>query len=457
VRFNDIFSLKSVRTVDFWKIEGPTSDYEIRANGSLGAWADPSSECNTDNSCWEHFMFTYDSGVSPLGYGSVVNVVSGYDVSRTVRNARHGILPFYTYYLEALSSGGNIEHWKICNGVDQNGDCIEDLGAGQNNILRLGSVVWLKDPSSNSYIDVDSGTGRMVSSDYSAGATQNDYKYIICNKYGHCNNTESGEKSLDPEDCSNLIDDDQDGLIDCNDSDCFINPICNFCIDNDGDGYGNPGNSSCSSGSQTDCDDSDYDIHPVATEICDDGIDQDCSGADLPCGIITYYPDSDGDTHYTMIASTCTEGQPTCPPINSQSIVGVDCDDSDPDIHPGVAEICDNIDNNCSGTIDEGSLWSNKGQVCSVGVGACLSTGTYICNSANPADATVCSAAAGTPITEICGNGIDEDCNGADRVCSQITYYPDNDGDTYYSMIASTCTEGQTNCPSSGSSLVLGN
>lgn len=52
-------------------------------------------------------------------------------------------------------------------------------------------------------------------------------------------------------------------------------------VDNDGDGY---------SENQGDCNDSNPNIHPGATEICGDGIDQDCNGSDLAC-----YADSDGD------------------------------------------------------------------------------------------------------------------------------------------------------------------
>jgi hypothetical protein len=107
--------------------------------------------------------------------------------------------------------------------------------------------------------------------------------------------------------------------------------------DYDGDGY----NSTASGGS--DCDDFDDSINPGAMEYCDDGIDNDCDSAtdcdDSDCDSTQECPcaDKDGDSYYTP--SGCgTE---------------VDCNDNDDTIHPGATEVCDGIDNNCNGSIDE--------------------------------------------------------------------------------------------------------
>ena len=73
----------------------------------------------------------------------------------------------------------------------------------------------------------------------------------------------------------------------------------------------------------------------------------------------------------------------------------------------------------------------NYGGPCTVGVGACQRSGTYVCNNASSTSETPhCSATAGSPGTETC-NGVDDDCDGVVDDGVSTTYYRDFDTDTY--------------------------
>ncbi len=129
-----------------------------------------------------------------------------------------------------------------------------------------------------------------------------------------------------------------------------------YYLDNDGDGFGDPatviGGCSPPSGyilDGTDCDDTDPNINPNGTEICD-GIDNNCDGAiDEGFTSISYYADTDGDGF-----GDPTNSMMSCTPITGYVSDNTDCDDSNVNVNPGVAEICDGIDNNCDGNVDEG-------------------------------------------------------------------------------------------------------
>ena len=94
-------------------------------------------------------------------------------------------------------------------------------------------------------------------------------------KEGDCDDSDADICPGAIEICDDGIDNDCDEDIDCADDDCTDDPACQFCTDADSDGYFAEAN--CSGA--RDCNDSDGDINPGATEICDDGIDNDCDGA----------------------------------------------------------------------------------------------------------------------------------------------------------------------------------
>ena len=108
--------------------------------------------------------------------------------------------------------------------------------------------------------------------------------------------------------------------------------------DADGDGYL----------SDEDCDDSVATINPGEPEICD-GLDNDCDG-DIDEGVLrTFHLDEDGDGFGQ--AEVAAE---SCEAPEGMVQNGGDCDDDDQAIFPGALEICDEIDNDCDGDIDDG-------------------------------------------------------------------------------------------------------
>ncbi len=157
------------------------------------------------------------------------------------------------------------------------------------------------------------------------------------------------------------------------------------CPDDDGDGFGAV---SCG---QNDCDDTTTAVHPGADEVPYDGIDQDCSGVDLT--------DVDGDG------------------FDATEAGGNDCNDTDPTIYPGATEIpYDGLDQDCSGA----DLTDVDGD----GYNATETGGGDDCNDTN--------ASINPGAEEIC-NGIDDNCDGQidNDAIDQTTFYQDADGDNY--------------------------
>ena len=225
---------------------------------------------------------------------------------------------------------------------------------------------------------------------------------------------------------------------DCNDTNASIHPgmveVCNTIDDNcngltdEGFDLDNDGFTSC----QGDCNDANALVYPGALELCN-GTDEDCDN------LIDEGFDQDNDG-FTVCAGDCDDNNANVNP-NQQEICNNiddncngltdegfdmdndgfttcegDCDDFNNAVYPGATEVCNNIDDDCDGSTDEGllttyyldadgdgfGLETSTVQACELPTGYANVSGD--CNDNN--------GAVNPNATEICGNGIDDDCDG---------------------------------------------
>ena len=167
--------------------------------------------------------------------------------------------------------------------------------------------------------------------------------------------------------------------------------------DQDGDGYAAEGG---------DCNDADPAVNPGAEEVWYDGVDQNCDENDA---------DQDGDGYALS------------------GFGGTDCDDADASISPGAAEVCDGVDQDCDGLVDEeaADFWFKDGDGDGYGDPAialegCTGAAGYVSN-ADDCDDEAAEVNAGAE--EIC-DGKDNNCSGAvDEDIPTLAWYLDGDGD----------------------------
>ncbi|MCB9674340.1 MAG: hypothetical protein H6737_04440 [Alphaproteobacteria bacterium] len=237
--------------------------------------------------------------------------------------------------------------------------------------------------------------------------------------------------------CVDGVDNDCDGLVDAADPD-FTAQGVEFWLDQDGDSVGTSADVyiGCSASAPVgyvspslgeDCDDGNPLVSPLETEICDQ-LDNDCdTQIDEGLGASPFYPDVDGDG-YGDSASTPTL---SCAALPGTVVSGGDCDDGDASINPAATEVCDGVDQNCVGGVDDGlptTTYYNDAD--GDGFGDADDPGTPSCAvlSGHVLSATDCDDTdedVNPDAVEVPDDGIDNDCDGEGAVTPVV----DSDGD----------------------------
>jgi large repetitive protein len=270
-----------------------------------------------------------------------------------------------------------------------------------------------------------------------------------------------------------------------------------FYADYDGDGFGDADSIrlSCEAPgdhveNDEDCDDNDNDVSPDAEENCD-GIDNNCDGVvdeDDAADAMLWYADQDGDGFGdpSQSASSCAEPEghvsnsADCDDADASTTDGTlfywdsdgdgfgsdsltsqacalplgfsensdDCDDGDDDINPDAEESCNELDDNCDGSIDEDSaldvsVWHPDADQdghgdAELSVDACSQPDGYVSDGSDCDDH---DDDINPGADELC-NGEDDDCDGDTDggAVDGLLLYVDGDGDGYGSG------EGTTSC-----------
>ena len=289
---------------------------------------------------------------------------------------------------------------EVCNGLDD--DCDTLVDDADDSLDGTSASVWYTDADGDGYGDTSTA---VLSCEAPIGAVGID---------GDCDDADAAyNPGASESDCADPNDYNCDGSVGY--------------ADGDGDGY-----AACE-----ECDDTDGAIFPGATELCD-GADNDCDGtvdeADA-ADASAWYADADGDTFGDPAVATTACDAPV-----GYVADATDCDDGSATVNPAQTELCNGIDDDCDGVVDEDTAadtaaWyaDTDGDGYGDAADAVLSCTAPVGYVSDDADCDDGQSAVNPGALESC-NGVDDNCDGSvdeDAAVDAEIWYADADGDSY--------------------------
>ncbi len=173
-----------------------------------------------------------------------------------------------------------------------------------------------------------------------------------------------------------------------------------------------------------DCADTDPNSFPGGVELPDDGIDQNCSGADT----VTCHVDADLDGFGVAATVLATNGDCT---DDGESAFGTDCNDANDQIYPTATDIpADSIDQNCNGADSKRCILDNDRDGFGTAAGTQVIAEDGTCDPAQQESLSANDCADSDPATH---PGATEVCDGDNNTCGAVVpaNERDLDGDGY--------------------------